>query len=299
MSQTKLRIFVTGGTGFIGSAVVQELVKAGHNVIGLARSEKSAQALKSAGASVLEGSLEDLDSVKRGAASADAVIHMAFVHSPDNFLAGVTTDKLVIEAIGETLSGTNRPFVVTSGVPLGSNGQLITEEVDPDPQFPRLSEVAALPFAQRGVRVSVVRPSRLVHGDDDAHGFIPMLIACARKSGKSAYIGNGECRVQAVHRLDLAALFRLAVEKGTTGSRYQGVGDGGVTFRAIAEAIAKGLNVPAVSIPAEEAVSHFGFMGQIFGTDNPASSEATQKALGWKPTHPSLLEDLAKGFYFA
>jgi nucleoside-diphosphate-sugar epimerase len=300
MSQTKLRVFITGGTGFIGSAVVQELLKAGHEVVGLARSESSAQALKSAGASVLEGSLEDLESIKRGAASADAVIHIAFVHNITDFLAGITTDKLVIEAIGETLSGTNRPFVVTSGVPLGDNGQLVTEEFHADPRrFPRLSEVAALPFAERGVRVSIVRPSRLVHGEGDKRGFIPMLIGIARKSGKSAYIGSGESRVQAVHRLDVATLFRLAIEKGTAGSKYQGVGDGGVTFRSIAEAIAKGLNIPAVSIPAEEALNHFGFMGRIFGTDNPASSEATQEALGWKPTHPSLLEDLAKDFYFA
>jgi nucleoside-diphosphate-sugar epimerase len=300
MTDSKLRVFVTGGTGFIGSAVVQELLRAGHEVIGLARSETSAQALKTAGASVLLGSLDDLDIIKRGAASADAVIHVAFVHNFSDFMAAITTDKLVIEAIGATLSGSNRPFLVTSGVPLGDPGQVVTEDINSDPaRFPRLSEVAALPFAGQGVRVSIIRSSRFVHGEGDKHGFLPMLIDIARKTGKSAYIGNGEQRIQAVHRLDVAKLFRFAIEKGTSGAKYQAVGDSGVTLRAIAEAIANRLNVPAVSIPAEEAVSHFGFLGQILGVDNPASSEATQQALGWQPTNPSLLEDLAKEFYFA
>jgi nucleoside-diphosphate-sugar epimerase len=299
MTQAKLRIFVTAGTGYIGSAVVQELLRAGHEVIGLARSESSAQTLKSAGASVFEGSLEDLDSVKRGASSADAVVHIAFLHNSPDVFEGSMLDKRVIEAIGETLSGTNRPFIVTSGVPMGDHGQLVTEEVPWDPgRFPRFTEAAALPFVERGVRISIVRPSRFVHSDDDKRGFVRILIDIARKSGKSAYVGSGENRIQAVHCLELAVLFRLAVEKGTAGAIYQAVGDGGVPIRTIAEVIGKRLNVPIVSIPEEEAGNHFGFFGRITLIDNPASSEATQKALGWRPTHPSLMDDLAQAFYF-
>jgi nucleoside-diphosphate-sugar epimerase len=295
-----MRVFITGGTGFIGSAVVSELLGAGCAVIGLARSAPSARRLETAGAAVFEGSLGDTDGLKRGADSADAVIHTAFVHDFSDFGAAVETDRLAIEAIGETLSGSNRPFVVTSGVPLGHDGQVITEDDDSDPaKFPRLSEAAALPFAARGVRVSVVRPSRLVHGEGDTHGFIPRLIDIARKNGISAYIGNGQNRCQAVHRSDAARLFRLAVEHGAARARYQAVADEGLRFRDIAEAIAGRLNIPAVSISAEEAMSHFGFLGQIVGRDNPASSQATQKALGWKPTGPSLLRDLASDHYFA
>jgi nucleoside-diphosphate-sugar epimerase len=231
---------------------------------------------------------------------ADAVIHAAFVHNFADFGAAVETDRRAIEAIGETLTGSNRPFIVTFGVPTGKDGQVITEDDDSDPAaFPRISEAAALPFAKRGVRVSSVRPSRLVHGEGDSHGFIPRLIDIARKKGISAYIGNGQNRCQAVHRLDVAHLFRLALEKGTAGARYQAVADGGIAFRHIAEAIGRRLNLPAVSISLEEAVSHFGFLGQIVGLDNPASSEITQKALCWHPTHPSLLQDLASDWYFA
>lgn len=292
-------VFVTGGTGFIGSVVVRELLDTGHEVIGLARSKSSAQLLEKAGASVQEGSLEDVGSLKHGADSADAVIHTAFVHDFSNFGAAVETDRLAIETIGETLAGSNRPFVVTSGVPLGKYGQVMTENDDSDPAvFPRLSETAALPYAKRGVLVSVVRPSRFVYGEGDVHGFIPQLIDIARKKGVSAYIGDGSNRCQAVHRLDAAHLFCLAVEKATAGARYQAVGDGGIPFRTIAGAIAKRLNIPAVSITAEEAVNHFGFLGQIAEMDNPASSEITQKTLGWRPIHSSLLQDLEADYYF-
>jgi nucleoside-diphosphate-sugar epimerase len=294
-----MRIFVTGGTGFIGSAVVRELLDAGHELIGLARSKSSAQLLERAGVSVQEGSLADLDSLKRGADSAEAVIHIAFVHDFSNFGAAVETDRRAIETIGETLAGSNRPFVVTSGVPVGERGQIVTENDDSDPAvFPRLSEAAALPYAKRDVRVSVVRPSRFVHGEGDTHGFIPQLINIARNKGVAAYIGDGLNRCHAAHVLDVAHLFCLAVEKATAGSRYQSVADGGIPFRDIAGAIAKRLNVPAVSISAEEAVNHFGFLGQIAGMDNPASSEITQKTIGWHPTHPSLLQDLAADCYF-
>ncbi|MDR1616916.1 MAG: SDR family oxidoreductase [Syntrophomonadaceae bacterium] len=295
-----MRIFVTGSTGFIGSAVVRELLDTGHAVTGLARSESSAQWLKKTGAAIHAGSLEDIDSLKRGADSADAVIHIAFAHNFSDFGAAVETDRRAIEALGEALAGSGRPFIVTSGVPAGKNGHTVTESDDSDPAlFPRLSEAAALPFAKRGVRVSVIRPSRLVHGEGDTHGFIPQFIDIARKTGVSAYAGNGRNRCQAAHRLDVAHLFCLALEKGVAGARYQAVADAGIAFRAIAEAIGGGLNIPVISIPAEEAVNHFGFPGQIMGIDNPASSEITQKTLGWHPTHPSLLQDLSSDCYFA
>lgn len=295
-----MRIFITSGTGFIGSAVVDELIGAGHEVIGLVRSESSVQRLRNAGVTVINGSLEDIDSLKRGADSADAVIHTAYIHDFSNIGAAVETDKRAIEAIGETLVGSNRPFIVTSGVPVGKNGQVMTEDDVPDPSvFPRLSEAAALPFAARDVRVSIVRPSRLVHGEwDEPSGFITLFIHIARKNGVSAYIGNGDSRCQAVHRLDTAHLYRLAVEKGEAGARYQAVADEGIPFRAIAEAIAAKLNIPAVSISAEKAAEHFGFLAMFAGTDNPASSEKTRKLLGWQPVHPTLLQDLASDFYF-
>ncbi|MDR0718106.1 MAG: SDR family oxidoreductase [Treponema sp.] len=294
-----MRIFVTGSTGFIGSAVVRELLDAGHTVIGLARSKSSAQLLEKMGAAVQEGSLEDVDSLKRGADSADAVIHIAFAHNLSDFDAGAETDRRAIETIGETLAGSHRPFVVTSGVPVGTPGQVVTENTGFDPIGPhRLSETAALPYAKRDVLVSVVRPSRLVHGEGDMHAFVPLFIDIARKKGVSAYIGDGSNRCHAVHRLDVANLFCLAVERATAGSRYQAVDDGEITFREIAEAIGKRLHIPVVSISPEEAMNHFGFLGLIAGTDNPASSEITRKTLGWHPAHPSLLQDLEADFYF-
>ncbi|MDR1264097.1 MAG: SDR family oxidoreductase [Propionibacteriaceae bacterium] len=294
-----MRVFITGGTGFIGSAVVAELLAAGHEVVGLARSQASAQTLEQAGAEAWEGALDDLDRLQQGADAADATIHAAFVHNFADFAAAVETDRRAIVALGQALAGSNRPLVVTSGVPLGEPGQVVTEATDADPaRFPRLSEAAALPFARQGVRVSAVRPSRLVHGPGDRHGFVPQLIAIARQSGQSAHIGDGHNRVQAVHRLDVAALFRLAVERGTAGARYQAVADGGLTFRRLALAIAQRLGVPAVSIPASQAQDHFGFLGQIVAADNPASSEETRQTLGWAPTHPSLLQDLASDVYF-
>jgi nucleoside-diphosphate-sugar epimerase len=294
-----MRIFVTGSTGFIGSAVVRELLDAGHTVIGLARSKSSAQLLGKAGAAVQEGSLEDIDSLKRGAASADAVIHTAFVHDLSDFDKGAEIDKRAIEIIGETLAGSHRPFVVTSGVPMGTPGQVVTENNDFDPVGPhRFSEAAAFHYAKRDILVSVVRPPRLVHGEGDLHAFVSIFIDIARKKGVSAYTGDGSNRCHAAHRLDVAHLFRLAVENATAGSRYQAVDDGEIKFREIAEAIGRRLHIPAVSIPAEEAMNHFGFLGRIAGTDNPASNEITRKTLGWHPTHPSLLQDLEADFYF-
>jgi nucleoside-diphosphate-sugar epimerase len=287
-----MKVFITGGTGFIGSAVIKELAANGHAAVGLARSEKSKQTLTALGASAFYGSLEDLGSLKRGAETADAVIHLAFVHNVADFAAAGQTDKQAIEALGGALAGTNKPFIVTSGVPNGENGHIVTEN-DESGKFPRMSEAAALPFAERGARVTIVRPSRFVYGETLANGLIAALIGIAVQKRVSAYVGNGSNHIHAVNVLDLAKLYLLALEKGKEGAKYQGVGNSAIAFRDVAEAIGKRLDVPAASISAERAAEHFGFLGQIVGADNPASSEITQSELGWKPTHPSLLEDLA------
>jgi len=294
-----MRVFITGGTGFIGSAVVNELVSAGHEVIGLARSVSSAQALERAGATAVSGSIDDIEAIKHASDSADAVIHTAYVHDFSDIAAAAKMDSDAIKAIGETLAGSNRPFIVTSGIPVDMNGKTITEDYDIDTTvMPRFTESAALPFAARGVRVCAVRPSRFVHGEGDKHAFTPRFIEIARKNGMAAYVGSGDNRFQAVHRLDVAHLYCLALEKGAAGAKYNAVADTGITFRAMAEAIGKGLNVPAVSVSAEIAKEQFGFLASFLGVDNPASSEKTRKALGWQPVHPTLLQDLAAGFYF-
>ncbi|MDR0571067.1 MAG: SDR family oxidoreductase [Clostridiales Family XIII bacterium] len=285
-----MKVFVTGGTGFIGSAVVKELVAGGHDVVGLARSAAGRRALEALGASALDGDLEDAGSLRRGAEAADAAIHMAFVHNFAEFAAAGQTDKRAIEAIGEALALTGKQFVVTSGVPGGESGHVVTER-DKSGDFPRMSESAALPFAERGVRVTLVRPSRFVYGEGLANGFIAALIGTAAQKGVSAYVGDGGNRIHAVNVLDLARLYLLALEKGVS-AVYQGVGDGAVRFRDVAEAIGARLGIPTVSISAEQAAGHFGFLGQIAGADNPASSELTQAALGWGKTRPSLLETL-------
>ena len=285
-----MKVFITGGTGFIGSAVIKELTANGHAVVGLARSEKSGQILAALGASAFYGSLEDSDSLKRGAETADGVIHLAFVHNFADFAAAVQTDEQAIETLGGALAGTNKPFIVTSGVLNGENGHIVTEN-DESGKFPRMSEAAALPFAERGTRVTIVRPSRFVHSETLANGFIAALIGIAKQKRVSAYVGDGSNH--AVNVLDLAKLYLLALEKGKNGAKYQGVGDSAIAFRDVAEAIGKRLDVPAASISAERAAEHFGFLGQVAGADNPASSEITQSELGWKPTHPSLLESLA------
>ena len=286
-----MRVFITGGTGYIGSAVVKELIGSGHEVIGLARSSESKQRLEELGGTATHGSLEDLGSLKRGAENADAVIHLAFVHNFADFAASAEKDKTTIEALGKALVGTNKPFIVTSGVPSSMDGHSITENDISDPRTPRVSEQAALPFAERGVRVSIVRPSRFVHGGG-LYSFATYLINIAQEKGVSAYVGDGANRLHAVHRSDLAVLYRLALEKGENGAKYQGVGDFSVPFRDIADAIAKRLNVPSVSISADKAAEHFGFLAPIIAAENPASSEITQAALGWKPTHISLVDDL-------
>jgi nucleoside-diphosphate-sugar epimerase len=297
---TQLRVFVTGATGFVGSAVVRELLGAGHRVLGLARSDESAASLTEAGADVQRGSLHDLDSLKAGAAACDGVIHTAFIHDFSKFVENCETDRRAIGAFAETLAGSNKLLIVTSGTALLASGRIGTES-DASPvsaSNPRVaSEEATDAATAAGVNVAIVRLSPTVHGDGD-HAFVPFLIQRARDSGRSAYVGDGANRWPAVHRLDAAHLYRLAFEKGAGGTRYHGVAEEGVRFRDIAEAIALGLNVPAVSLSPEEAAEHFGWFAHFAALDAPASSARTREALDWVPTHPTLLEDLARGEYF-
>ncbi|GAB3557690.1 SDR family oxidoreductase [Spirosoma fluminis] len=292
-----MRVFVTGASGFVGSAVVQELLAAGHQVVGLARSDASAQVLIKAGAEVLRGSLEDLDSLKQGAADADGVIHTAFIHDFSQYEAASITDKAAIEAMGSVLAGSDRPLVVTAGTSgLKCADGLITED-GPAPVGPRVSELIGLSMAGLGVRASVIRLSPSVHDRGD-HGFVPTLISIARDKGVSAYVGDGSNRWPAVHRLDAARLFRLALEQGVAGARYHGVADEGIPVRQIAEVIGQHLKLPVVSVAPDEAANHFGWMGRFIVINSPASSAKTRQQLGWQPTHPGLIEDLETGHYF-
>lgn len=291
-----MRVFITGATGFIGSAVVRELIDSGHQVTGLARSDASAAALAAAGADVHRGSLDDLDSLRSGAASADGVAHLAFVHDFENYVEAADIDKRAIATIGEVLAGTGRPFAVTSGLFGVGLGRPLTEEDAAAPETPRLSE-AALTLAGDGVRVSAVRLAPSVHGKGD-HGFVPRLIEIARAKGFSGYPGDGSNRWPAVHRRDAARLFRLALEHAPAGSRLHGVAEDGIPARDIAEAIGRHLNLPVKALPVEQAYDHFGWLGGFFALDLPATSVRTQERLGWHPVHPGLLADLEEGHYF-
>lgn len=291
-----MKVFVTGASGFVGAAVVQELLQAGHQVLGLARSDASAQALTAAGAQVQRGDLGDLDSLKRGAAAADGVIHLAFNHDFSQYHAAAATDQHAIEALGSVLAGSDRHLVVTAGLAGFEPGHLATED-DVPAAFARTSEPVALALVPQGVRASVVRLAPSVHDRGD-HGFVPYLIEVARQKGEAAYIGEGLNRWPAVHRLDAARLFRLALENGSAGARYHGVGDEGIAFRDLAAVIGRHLNVPVVSKSAEEAAGHFDWMARFAGLDMAASSLLTQQQLSWHPSHPGLLADLEQGHYF-
>lgn len=295
-------VFVTGASGHIGSAVVTELLEAGHQVTGLARSDKSAAALTAMGAKPHRGDLEDLDSLRVAAAAADGVIHLAYRHDDFDidFVGAAQTDLRAVEAMGEELVGSDRPFVNTSGtllLALVAQGRVATEN-DAAESGPRIdSENATIALAERGVRSSVIRLSPLVHSMLDHHGFTHRLIDIAREKGVSAYVGEGSNRWPAVHTLDAAHLYRLALEKAPAGTRLHGVADEGVPFRDIAGVIGRHLNLPVVSISAEEA-GHFGFLSLFASLDNPTSNALTQKVLDWHPEHPGLLADLAEGHYF-
>jgi nucleoside-diphosphate-sugar epimerase len=294
-----MRIFVTGATGFIGSAIVQDLRSAGHQVVGLARSDAAAEALARAGASAHRGSLDDLDSLRAGAADSDGVIHAGFIHDFSRFAESCAIDRRAIEALGGALAGTDRPLVVTSGIGLLPQGRPATEASTPARHSPRVaSEDAARDVAGRGVNVSVVRLPPSVHGEGD-HGFVPILIGLARDTGVSAYIDGGDNHWTAVHRGDAAHLFRLALEKAAPGACYHGVAEESIAFRQIAAAIGQGLGVPAETRTTAEAAAHFGWFAPFAALDVPASSAWTRDALGWHPTGPGLLADLAGPGYFA
>ena len=278
--------------------MVSELINGGHQVLGLARSDRGAASLAAAGADVLRGSLEDLGSLRSEAANSDGVIHTAFIHDFLNYAAAAEADRCAIETLGMALAGSGRPFVIASGtLLLWHKGSHATDEDEADPNFPRDSETAGLTMASHGVRVSAVRLPPSLHGDG-YHGFVPLLIAIAREKGVSAYAGDGLNRWPAVHRLDAARLYRLALEKGSAGSRYHGVADQNVPFRDIAKVIGRHLNVPLVSKSPEEAADHFGWLSHFVSIDCPASSVQTQERLGWRPTHPSLIADIDSRSYF-
>jgi nucleoside-diphosphate-sugar epimerase len=294
-----MRVFVTGATGFVGSSVVRELIDAGHQVLGLARSDAGAKSLIAAGAQAHRGDLDDLESLRRGAATAGAVIHTAFIHDFSRFQENCAIDGKAIEALGDTLAGTDRPQIVTSGLALLAQGRLATEQDPPVPvsdNYPRASEHTAVFLEKRGVRAIVVRLPQ-VH-DTVKQGLVSYAIQVAREKGVSAYIGDGLTRWAAVHRLDAAHLYRLALEEGTPGARYHAVAEEGVTVREIAEAIGRGLKVPVVSMTSEKAAEHFGWLAPFAGLDLQASSAQTREKLGWNPTGPGLISDLENMQYF-
>lgn len=291
-----MRVFVTGATGWVGSAVVAELVGAGHQVTGLVRSAEKAAALAAAGADIVAGTLDDLDTLRDTGSAADAVIHTAFNHDFSRFAENARQDQRAIETLGDTLAGSGRPLIVTSGVALLAPGRVATEADLPpsDPSYPRRSEATAIALAARGVRAATVRLAPSVHGLGD-HGFIPILIAMAREKGVSAYIGDGLNRWPGVHRLDAARLYRLALEQGVPEPAYHAIVDEGVAFKDIAGVIGRRLGLPVESRDRD----HFGWFADFAGADMPASSERTRSLLSWQPTGPDLLSDIDQPGYYA
>ena len=292
-----MRVFITGAAGFIGTATTKELIANGHQVLGLARSDANAKAIKALGAEVHWGSLDDLDSLRNGTKETDGTIHLAFIHDFSKFAENGQIDKTAIEAMGEALAGTGKPFVVTSGTLLVAPGRLATEEDAATPGLPRVSESAGLAFASRGVRAMAVRLPQ-VHGGDGKCGLVNYLLNIAREKGVSAYVDDGSNRWPGAHRLDVAHLYRLALERGTAGRSYHAVAEEGVRARDIAEIVGRQLRLPVAAIAAEKASEHFGTMAMFVARDGAASSALTQRWLGWKPTQIGLIADISRPGYF-
>ena len=296
-----MRVFVTGATGLIGSPIVRELLAGGHQVLGLARSDASAGKLRAVGAEVHPGSIDDLDSLRSGASQVDGVIHTAFKHDFSDFAGNIQADREAIGAMAEVLAGSDRPLVIAAGTP-GETSQVGTEDISPDDGTPMTGRYAnerlLLSYAPRGVRAVSVRLPRSVHGDSDKHGFVPLLIKTAREKGVSGYVGDGSARWPAVHVLDAAHLFVLALD-APAGTVLHAIGDEAVPTKEIAEAIGRKLGVPTASVPVEQAGEHWGFVGMVFAMDMPATSTNAQKLLDWQPTRPGLIADIEAGHYFA
>ena len=297
-----MRVFVTGATGFIGTAVVPELLAAGHEVLGLARNDAAAEALRRLGVGAHRGDLSDIDSLASGARACEGVIHLAFIHDFSAYAANCEIDRRAVEAMTGALEGVGKPFVLTSGTALLAPENIGTEEDAPAPgsaaSLRGASEASALAAAPRGVRASVMRLPPSVHGAGD-HGFVPGLITIARRTGVSAFIGDGANRWPTVHRMDAARLYRLALERAAPGARLHAVAEEGVTLRALAEAIGAGLGVPVRSLAKDEAATHFDWMAGIVAIDNPTSSAITRNLLGWRPNEPDLLTDMRDSGYFS
>jgi nucleoside-diphosphate-sugar epimerase len=294
-----MRVFVTGAAGFIGTETTKELIANGHQVVGLARSDENVATLEKLGAQVHRGSLQDLESLKRGARDSDGVIHLAFIHDFTKFAENGAIDKTAIEAMGDVLAGTNKPFIVTSGTGLIAPGVLITEDMrrDSSPHVPRVSEQAGLAYALRGVRAMTIRLPQ-VHGADGKAGLITYLLELARQKGAAAYVGEGTERWAAAHRQDVARLYRLVLEKGAPDGIYHAVGEEGVPMRQVIEVIGRALNVPVISIKKEEAGDYYGPLAMFADLDMPASSVLTQQRMGWTPNGIGLIPDIGQPGYF-